>query len=286
MLRHELTDAEWELLAPLIPQAATGRPRVSDRQVINGMVYKIRTGISWRDLPERYGPWKTVYTRFRRYALDGVFARALQQVQAEADATGDIDWLVQIDSTIVRAHQHAAATGRKGGTTGRTNRNDHALGRSRGGLTTKIHLACDGRGRPLAILLTPGQRHDSICARPLLERIHVPRTGVGRPRCRPDQVIADKAYSSRGFRAYLRKRGIAHTIPEKTDQQRHRHNRGRHGGRPPAFDRHLYRRRNVVERCFNRLKGFRGIATRYEKTATSYEAAVNLASFLLWARSV
>ncbi|MFE9069260.1 IS5 family transposase [Streptomyces violaceusniger] len=286
MRRHELTDQEWELLAPLIPRAATGRPRAGDRQVINGMVYKIRTGISWRDLPERYGPWKTVYTRFRRYALDGVFTRALQQIQARADAAGDIDWLVQIDSTIVRAHQHAAATGRKGGDTSRTNRNDHALGRSRGGLTTKIHLACDGRGRPLAILLTPGQRHDSICARPLLERIRVPRTGLGRPRSKPDQVIADKAYSSRGFRAYLRRRGIAHTIPEKTDQRRHRHNRGRRGGRPPGFDREVYRRRNVVERCFNRLKGFRGIATRYEKTATSYEAAVGLASFLLWARSV
>ena len=76
--------------------------------MINGMVYKIRTGISWRDLPERYGPWKTVYTRFRRYALDGIFTRALQQMQARADAAGDIDWLVQIDSTIVRAHQHAA----------------------------------------------------------------------------------------------------------------------------------------------------------------------------------
>ncbi|MGI5380556.1 IS5 family transposase [Streptomyces sp. CA-251387] len=286
MRRHELSDREWELLAPLIPRAATGRPRVEDRQVINGMVYKIRTGISWRDLPERYGPWKTVYTRFRRYALDGVFTRALQQIQAQADAAGDIDWLVQIDSTIVRAHQHAAATGRKGGGTGRTNRNDHALGRSRGGLTTKIHLACDGRGRPLAILLTPGQRHDSICARPVLERIRVPRIGLGRPRCRPDQVIADKAYSSRGLRAYLRRRGIAHTIPEKTDQQRHRHNRGNRGGRPLGFDRQTYRRRNTIERCFNRLKGFRGIATRYEKTATSYEAAVTLASFLLWARSV
>ncbi|WP_435887557.1 transposase [Streptomyces antimycoticus] len=80
--RHELTDQEWELLAPLIPRAATGRPRAGDRQVINGMVYKIRTGISWRDLPERYGPWKTVYTRFRRYALDGVFTRALKQIQA------------------------------------------------------------------------------------------------------------------------------------------------------------------------------------------------------------
>ncbi|WRZ45035.1 IS5 family transposase [Streptomyces sp. NBC_00151] len=285
MRRHELTDLEWELLAPLIPRAATGRPRVPDRQVINGMVYKIRTGVSWRDLPERYGPRQTVYTRFRRYALDGVFTRALQQIQAGADAVGDIDWLVQIDSTIVRAHQHSAATGRKGGSTG-DEPDDHALGRSRGGLTTKIHLACDGRGRPLAVLLTPGQRHDSVCAHPLLERIRVPRIGRGRPRCRPDQVVADKAYSSRGFRTYLRKRGIARTVPEKTDQKRHRHNRGHRGGRPPAFDRQVYRRRNVVERCFNRLKGFRGIATRYDKTATSYEAAVNLASFLLWARSV
>ncbi|MFF9527528.1 transposase, partial [Streptomyces achromogenes] len=95
-----------------------------------------------------------------------------------------------------------------------------------------------------------------------------------------------KAYSSRGFRAYLRQRGIAHTTPEKTDQRRHRLKRGGHGGRPPGFDRETYRRRNTIERCFNRLKGFRGIATRYEKTATSYEAAVSLASFLLWARSV
>ena len=109
---------------------------------------------------------------------------------------------------------------------------------------------------------------------------------LAEPRCRPDHVIADKAYSSRGFRAYLRKRGIAQTIPEKTDQRRQRHHRGRRGCRPPAFDRQIYRRRNVVERCFNRLKGFRGIATRYDKTATSYEAAVSLASFLLWARSV
>ncbi|WP_208029935.1 transposase [Streptomyces cyanogenus] len=118
---------------------------------------------------------------------------------------------------------------------------DHALGRSRGGLTSKIHLACEGKGRPLAILVTPGQRHDSICARPLLERIRVPRIGLGRPRCKPDQVVADKAYSSRGFRAYLRKRGLGHVISEKTDQRRHRHNRGRHGGRPPGSDRKIYR---------------------------------------------
>ncbi|MDQ0578537.1 transposase [Streptomyces rishiriensis] len=99
-------------------------------------------------------------------------------------------------------------------------------------------------------------------------------------------MIADKAYSSRGFRAYLRRRGIVHTIPEKNDQKMHRRNRGRRGGRPTGFDGETYRRRNTVERCFNQLKGFRGIATRYEKTATSYEAAVTLASILLWARSI
>ncbi|MBK3589544.1 IS5 family transposase, partial [Streptomyces sp. MBT57] len=275
---------EWELLAPLIPRAVRGRPRAEDRRIINGMVYKIRTGISWRDLPERYGSWQTVYTRFRRYAIDGVFTRALRQIQTRADAAGDIDWLVQIDSTIVRAHQHAAATGRKGGSTG-DEPDDHALGRSRGGLTTKIHLAADGQGRPLALMLTAGQRHDSVMAQALLERIRVPRTGPGRPRSTPDHVVADKAYSSRAFRVYLRRRGIIATIPEKDDQKKHRRNRGSHGGRPPGFDRKTYRRRNTVERCFNHLKGFRGIATRYDKTATSYEAAVSLASFLLWARS-
>ncbi|MFF3484141.1 transposase [Streptomyces sp. NPDC002701] len=118
-----------------------------------------------------------------RYALAEVFTQALQQIQAHPDAAGDIHWLVQIDSTIVRAHQHAAATGRKGGHR-QDEPDDHALGRSRGGLTTRIHLACDGKGRPLAVLVTPGQRHDSICAQPLLERIRVPRTVPGRPGCR------------------------------------------------------------------------------------------------------
>ncbi|WP_420718693.1 transposase [Streptomyces sp. NRRL S-813] len=98
-----------------------------------------------------------------------------------------------------------------------------------------MHLACDGRGRPLAPLLTAGQRHDGVCARPLLERLRVLRLDRGRPRCRPAHVVADRAYASRGFRAYLRKRGISHTIPEKRDQQRHRRNRGRDGGRPPAI---------------------------------------------------
>ncbi|WP_241788056.1 hypothetical protein [Streptomyces sp. PRh5] len=105
----------------------------------------------------------------------------------------------------VRAHQHAAAPGRKGGSITRTNGTiTPSADPDDNWLITEIHRACDGAGRPLVILLTPGQRHDSICARRLLERIRVPRTGLGRPRCKPDHVVASKAYSSRGFRAYLR----------------------------------------------------------------------------------
>lgn len=158
-----------------------------------------------------------------------------------------------------------------------------ALGRSRGGLTSKIHLACDAVGRPLAFTLTGGNTNDCTQFTAVMEAIRVPRNGPGRPRTRPAHVIGDKGYSSKAIRTWLRRRGIAHTIPERADQIRNRARRGSRGGRPPAFDRQLYKRRNVVERCFNRLKQWRGIATRYEKTAESYQAALTLASLLMWA---
>ncbi|MFD6360755.1 IS5 family transposase [Streptomyces roseolus] len=275
MRRHELSDAEWEFVRPLLPESSRGRKRLDDRRVLNGIVWKFRTGTAWRDMPERYGPWATLHTRFRRWAMDGTFDRMLRAAQAKADAAGDIEWLVSVDSTVVRAHQHAAGA-RKGG-------RDPALGRSRGGLTSKIHLACDGRGRPLAFVVTGGNTNDCTRFTAVMEAIRVPRTGPGRPRVRPDHVLGDKCYSSKAIRTWLRRRGIPHTIPERADQVRNRARRGSRGGRPPAFDRETYKHRNVVERCFNRLKQWRGIATRYDKTAESYEAAVTLASLLMWA---
>ncbi|MEU3257535.1 IS5 family transposase [Streptomyces albidoflavus] len=274
MRRHELSDAEWEFVRPLLPESSRGRKRLDDRRVLNGIVWKFRTGTAWRDVPERYGPWATLHTRFRRWAADGTFDRMLRAAQAKADAAGDIEWLVSVDSTVVRAHQHAAGA-RKGG-------RDPALGRSRGGLTSKIHLACDGRGRPLGFVVTGGNTNDCTRFTAVMEAIRVPRIGPGRPRVRPDHVLGDKGYSSKAIRAWLRRRGIAHTIPERADQVRNRARRGSRGGRPPAFDREAYKHRNVVERCFNRLKQWRGIATRYDKTAQSYEAAVTLASLLMW----
>ena len=118
---------------------------------------------------------------------------------------------------------------------------DHGLGRSRGGLTTKVHLACEQGQKPLSIVITAGQRGDRPQFQAVLEAIAVPRTGPGRAGIHPDRVLADKAYGSRANRCYLRRRGIACIIPEKADQVRHRKNKGRAGGRPPAFDAELYR---------------------------------------------
>lgn len=157
-----------------------------------------------------------------------------------------------------------------------------ALGRSRGGLTTKIHLAVDGRGLPLSIVLTAGNINDCTAFPHVLAAIRVSRPGPGRPRCRPDRVIADKAYSSAAIRRSLRDRGIGTTIPERADQKAGRARRGTLGGRPPAFDPAVYRRRNVVERCIGRLKQWRGIATRYDKLARNYQAAITLVTALLW----
>src|SRR4051812_45047500 len=107
--RGDLSDAEWERLRPFLPvsNGRCGRWR-DHRQVIDGILHRVRTGVQWRDLPERFGPWKTVYERHRLWSADGTWERLLQQVQAQADAVGEIDWDVSVDSTIVRAHQHAA----------------------------------------------------------------------------------------------------------------------------------------------------------------------------------
>jgi transposase len=162
---------------------------------------------------------------------------------------------------------------------------DHAIGRSRGGLTCKVHLVADGKGRPLSWVLTGGNINDTTMMTAVLDGIRVPRAGKGRPRTRPDRVLADKGYPSKANRAWLRQHGIAATIPERDDQIAHRRNRP---GRPIDFgqqQRVRYRGRNVVERCFNKLKQWRGIAMRSDKLARNYRAAIALAATLIWLRT-
>ena len=145
-----------------------------------------------------------------------------------------------------------------------------ALGRSRGGLTTKIHARVDGNGRLFTLDLTPGQRHDATMAEVLMQQGAIRSGKRGRPRLRPRRLVADRAYGARAFRAYLRRRGIQPVIPRKRNQKR---------GRP--HNAALYRERNLVERFFGRLKHFRAVATRYDKRASTYLATVLLASIVL-----
>lgn len=159
---------------------------------------------------------------------------------------------------------------------------DHGLGRSRGGWTSKLHLICDGHGRALSVGLTGGNVNDTTMLGCALAEIRVPRRGPGRPRTTPDHLLGDKGYSSRANRHLLAERGIVVTIPERADQLANRGRRGSAGGRPYAFDKDAYKGRNVVERAFNRLKQWRGIATRYDKTAINYRAGIAFASVIIW----
>lgn len=159
----------------------------------------------------------------------------------------------------------------------------HGIGRSRGGLTTKIHHAVDGRGLPLAIVVTGGQRNDGAMLVHVLDEIRVPRVRGGRARNRPDAVLADKAYANGVNRRLLRERRIKAVIPEKSDSLASRKRKGSAGGRPPAFDADAYKHRNVVERSFALVKQWRGLATRYDKLAITYRAGVVLHACLTWA---
>lgn len=152
-------------------------------------------------------------------------------------------------------------------------------------MSSKIHAAVDSAGRPLAFHLTPGQAADTRYFTTVLGKIRV-RGPVGRPTSRPKAVAADKAYSSKANRAYLRKRGITAVIPEKADQQANRKKKGSKGGRPVGCDTERYKQRNTVERCFQRVKTWRGLATRYGKSPESYEAGLHLRGSIIWLKTL
>ena len=152
-------------------------------------------------------------------------------------------------------------------------------------MTSKVHLAADRRCRPLALVLTAGQAADSPQFIPVLDKVRVPGA-AGRPRTRPAAVAGDKAYSARANRAYLRRRRIRAVIPEKRDQAANRKRKGRRGGRPVRHDATLYKDRNTVERLINKLKDWRGIATRYDKTPASYLAGLQLRASTIWIKDL
>jgi transposase len=236
--RYELTDAQWRRLEPLLPpeRPRTGRPNHSHRTLLNGILWILRTGAPWRDLPERYGPVGTVSSRFSRWRKAEIWQRVLETLQADADAAGLLDRdLHFVDASVVRAHQHAAGARRAGAI------RREGLGRSRGGFSTKIHVRAEGYGKPVPFHLTGGERHDSIALPALLDAGAV-RRKQGRPRLRPRRVVGDKAFAGQPSRQHLRSRRIGAVIPAKKGERRR-----------PRFDREAYRARNRVEMVWSQL---------------------------------
>ncbi|WP_425598873.1 IS5 family transposase [Brucella intermedia] len=256
MVRDRLTDAEWAIFAPFLTEqsARGGRPPKDHRRTLDCIFWITRTGAPWRDLPEELGKWNSVHRQFRRWTTSGIWDVLLQ---ALADSGGEADMLQMIDSTIIRAH-HCAAGG-KGGT------QSQALGRSRGGFSTKLHLHANADGLPISVVLTPGEAHDLIAYDDLMaERDSDP--GV---------LLGDRGYDSDRLRQDARDRGAQPEIPTK------RSRKVQH-----SVNRRLYALRSRIECFINRLKNCRRVATRYDHTASSFLGFALLGCIRLWIRFV
>lgn len=212
---------------------------------LDAVLWIARTEAPWRDLPDRFGPFNSVPKRFDRWARKGTWTKVFDELQDP-----DLEWLL-IDSTIIRAHQHAA--GAESSTAG-----DEQLGRSRGGFSTKIHVAVDGRGNPVRVLLSPGQAGDITFAPELVAGL------------KAEAVVGDQGYDSDAFVKSVEASGAQAVIPPKKNRVVKR-----------EYDRHVYKVRNLMERFFNQLKQLRRVATRYEKTATSFLAMVHLGATMI-----
>ena len=246
MGRHDISDDRWTRIELLLP----GRPgqqggvAANNRLFINAILYVAKTGIAWRDLPSEYGKWDSVYHRYNEWCKRGRWQQIFDALQDP-----DLEWLM-IDSSVIRAHQHAAGMNTGGA--------DEDLGRSRGGFGTKIHAAFDALGNPVAFHLSPGQDADITHA----EKVVGDR--------KPDALLGDKGYDSDAFVATLQKRGIEVVIPSRKNRVV-----------PRAYDKDVYKERNKAERGFNRLKQYRRVATRYEKRSRNFLGMVLVAAITI-----
>ena len=238
----ELTDAQWNRIKFVFEEKAkVGRPQLNPRIVFNAIMWILKSGARWRDLPARYGNWNSIYHKFRLWCSQGLFEKLLKLINSETDNTT----LLEIDSTFCKVHQNACSALK-----------EQAIGVSRGGKNTKIHVLINERMQLLNVVLTGGQVHDSEAALALLKGIKL----------KGKTILADKAYSCEQIRVSLAEQGAVACIPDKANF-RIKHD----------FDSKLYKQRNIVERFFQRIKNYRHIAIRYDKLALCFENFVLLA---------
>jgi transposase len=258
---YRLTDEQWDALRDLLPTntGKRGGQWHDHRTMIDGILWVLADGGRWRNVPAEFGPWQSVYDRFRRWTRSGLWDAVLAALRGRKAEAGQIDGrLYSIDGSVVRAHVSAAGASPKNLPDGEPA--DHALGRSQGGFGTKVHMICDGNGLPLAVTVGPGQEHETRQVHDLFEQI------LEEERV-PKHLAGDKAYSAGWLRELLAEIGIKPVIPHKSNEK----------AKPKRFPRKLYKGRHVIECCFGRLKWLRRIATRYEKLALHYLGMLNLA---------
>ncbi len=244
-----LTDEQMVRLQPYFPKSH-GKPRVDDRRVLSGIIFVNRNGLRWRDAPKDYGPHKTLYNRWKRWGAMGVFARMMEGLSAAAVERGT----VMIDATYLKAHRTALELGgKKGGV-------ERLIGRTKGGMNTKLHAITDANGRPLSFFMTAGQVSDYTGAAALLDSLP-----------KAQWLLADRGYDADWFRDALREKGIKPCIPGRKSRTK-----------PVKYDKRRYKRRNRIEIMFGRLKDWRRVATRYDRCPTVFLSAIALAATVLF----
>lgn len=246
--RHDISDELWARIESMFPDSKgrRGRPAGDNRCFFNAVLWIMRSGAPWRDLPPDYGNWNSVFVRFRRLAKAGFWAGMAKQF---SDCP-DFEWIM-IDASHIKVHQHGM--GAPGGT--------EDAGRTKGGINTKLHVAVDSHGMPIRFLLAAGNLADCTQGIPLLRGFPL------------QHVLADKGYDTDAIIEYLRSHHADPVIPPKSNRKEQR-----------EYDKYLYKLRHLVENYFQKVKLWRGLATRYVKTTLSFSSYFNIFNMLMWAK--
>lgn len=247
-MHYVLKDSEFEAIFEILRKikGVHKKDKVRLRNFLEAICYMCRSACQWRLLPKEYGYWRTIHKRFKSWSRRGIWKKIFKKSQVNPD----LEW-VMIDSTIVRAHASAAGLFQE----------REALGRSKGGFTTKIHTLTDALGNPLEFVLTPGQKNDITQAKNLVKNVS-------------DTIcLADKGYDADHFIKELGRKNCVPVIPPRSNRKQ-----------PRDYDKELYKERNLIECFFSKIKQFRRIFSRYEKLSQSYLSLLHFVGALIWFR--
>ena len=216
---------------------------------MEAVFWKLRTGAPWRDLPTEFGSYSTIFNKFNRWSKIGIWHKLFLKMRGELDN----EWNF-IDSTIVKAHQHSVNS---------SDKKIECIGKAVCGNSSKIHMIADSHGNPIEFILSEGQVHDSRIGNQLIEISNA------------ENLIADRAYSNKKIREKLLDKKIQAIIPKKKNSI-DKSNEG--------FDKHLYKIRHLIENLFSRLKQFRSIATRYDKSKNNFASMIYMGCSIIWGK--